>query len=147
MRASNGEILLISRAEENDFQEIYDLKCLTVQNIKEPALINKKIEEALKECKENIFLKATDERDRIAGVVGSYSDNGTLYITEIFVHPDCQNQGIETKLLEEIERLYSCSNFKLCIETENESVLRFFENCGNENFDVQNNIVFFIKSR
>lgn len=130
MRANNGKSLLILRAEENDFQEIYDLKCLIFQNSKEPSLLNKNIEEALKKYKENIFLKATDENDKITGVVGGYSDNDTLYITEILTHPDWQSQGIETKLLEEIDRLYSCSQFKLCIETENESVLSFFENCG-----------------
>lgn len=146
IKANNGESLLILKAEENDLQEIYDLQCLTAQKSPESSPLDKNIEEALQEYKQSVFLKATDKTDKIVGAIGSYSENDILHITQIYVHPNWQSQGIGTKLLEEIERIYSFFKFKLYVETKNEPAISFFESCGYEQFDVQNDTILFIKS-
>ena len=43
---------------------------------------------------------------RIVGSVRAHLDGGTCYIGRLIVHPDWQNEGIGTRLMEEIERLF-----------------------------------------
>jgi DNA-binding HxlR family transcriptional regulator/GNAT superfamily N-acetyltransferase len=143
IRANNGESLLISKAEEKDFQEIYDLKALT---LKESSLLNENLQESLLGFKKGFFLKATDENDKIAGVLSSYSEDVTVHNIEIHVHPNWQSQGIGSKLLEEIERLYPSSQFKVSLAETNLDAIRFFQSCGYEKLSVQNDIIFFFKA-
>lgn len=143
IRANNGESLLISEAEEKDFEEIYDLKSLT---LKESSLLNENLQESLLAFKKGFFLKATDENDKITGVLSSYSEDETVQNIEIFIHPNLQSQGIGSKLLEEIERIFPSSQVKVSLDKTNLQAIRFFQRWGYEELEVQNHIIIFIKN-
>lgn len=53
------------------------------------------------------FLKAIAEDGRIVGSVRACLEDDTCYIARLFVHPDYQNQGIGSLLLEAIERQFA----------------------------------------
>ena len=55
------------------------------------------------------FLKIT-ENDRIIGSVRAYDKDGTCYIGRLMVHPEFQNRGIGTKLMNEVEKVFETSN-------------------------------------
>lgn len=146
IRTNNGESLLISLAEEKDFEEIYDLNCLTLKATKEAPLLNENKGEAMLKFEKCSFLKATNEKNKIVGVLSSYSEDETVLNIEVHVHPNWQSQGIGSKLLEEIERQFPRSHFKVSIDKTNLDAIRFFQSCGYEELAVQNNIMLFIKN-
>lgn len=55
---------------------------------------------------DHTFLKATESR-KIIGSVRGYESNGTCYIGRLIVHPEKQNQGIGTILMNKIESNYN----------------------------------------
>ncbi len=63
--------------------------------------------------KHQIFLKATIN-GKIIGSVRAFTEEETCCVGRLIVHPDFQNQGIGTKLLNEIESLFrTCRRFEL----------------------------------
>lgn len=100
MRTPKGNKLIIMKAKQQDLQEIIDLQ-YHASSI--PPL--QTLQEIQQEFENGIFLKAIDDNDTIVGTVRAYSEKDTLYIEKLIVHPDLQGQGIETKLLEEMERI------------------------------------------
>jgi predicted N-acetyltransferase YhbS len=59
------------------------------------------------------FFKAT-EGDKIIGSVRGFEKDGTCHVGRLMVHPYFQNQGIGTKLMQEIENLFdTCKRFEL----------------------------------
>jgi ribosomal protein S18 acetylase RimI-like enzyme len=51
---------------------------------------------------QQVYLKAVHE-GTIVGAVRGYEQNGTCFIGRLIVHPDCQNRGMGTQLLNAIE--------------------------------------------
>jgi ribosomal protein S18 acetylase RimI-like enzyme len=51
---------------------------------------------------QQVYLKAVRD-GTIVGAVRGYERNGTCFIGRLIVHPDCQNRGIGTQLLQAIE--------------------------------------------
>ena len=51
-------------------------------------------------------LKATVD-GRVVGSVRAYLSEGTCFVGRLIVHPDIQNRGIGTRLMNEIEHLFS----------------------------------------
>lgn len=100
MRTQEGNKLIIMKVKQQDLQEILDL-----QYHASSILPLQTLQEAQREFEKSIFLKAIDENDIIVGTVRAYSENDTLYIEKLIVRPDLQGQGIETTLLEEMERI------------------------------------------
>ncbi|MFX1452621.1 MAG: GNAT family N-acetyltransferase [Promethearchaeota archaeon] len=98
----------IEKADIEDLEEILNLQKIAFQvqakiynDYTIPPLI-----ETFEEIKNNylqqIFLKALID-DKIVGSVRGYKEGNTCHIGRLIVHPDFQNQGIGTKLMNEIE--------------------------------------------
>ena len=101
----------IEQATIEDAQEILSLQKLAYTSEAEiysdltiPPL-HQTLEEIEAEFADQHFLKFCAE-GRIAGSVRAYVKEGTCYIGKLIVHPEYQNQGIGTKLLQEIENAF-----------------------------------------
>ena len=104
-------IMSVEQATIDDAQEILALQKLAYTSEAEiysdftiPPL-HQTLDEIKSEFADQFFLKFCTD-GRIAGSVRAYVKEGTCYIDKLIVHPECQNQGIGTKLLEEIENAF-----------------------------------------
>ena len=110
--------------------------------------------QTLDEMKDNfsshVFLKATVD-ERIIGSVRAFEEDGTCYVGRLIVHPDFQNRGIGTKLLEEIETLFTaCGRFELFTGHRSEKNIHIYEKLGYKAFKAEKatdnlNLVFYEK--
>ena len=57
------------------------------------------------EFKEKLILKAVDDT-KIVGTIRGFVRQGTCYIGRIAVHPQYQNKGLGTRLIEAIEKSF-----------------------------------------
>lgn len=136
MRTSDGTIMLIMKAEQSDFQEISELQNLSA------ATGNSTIPENVN----SFILKATDEQDKIVGVIRGYSKDDALHMTQLAIQPDYQNQGIGTKLIEEAEREYPHHCFRFYVYDETEEASGFLEHCGYKKSYYKENCTVYQKS-
>jgi ribosomal protein S18 acetylase RimI-like enzyme len=88
------EILALQKLAYTSEAEIYN--DFTIQPL------HQTLEEIKAEFADQRFLKFC-EKERITGSLRAYVKEGTCYIGKLIVHPEWQNQGIGTKLLQEIE--------------------------------------------
>ena len=110
--------------------------------------------QTLDEMKDNfsshVFLKATVD-GRIIGSIRAFEKDGTCYVGRLIVHPDFQNRGIGTKLLEEIETLFmACGGFELFTGHRSEKNIHIYEKLGYKAFKAEKatdnlNLVFYEK--
>ncbi|MCL1972136.1 MAG: GNAT family N-acetyltransferase [Endomicrobia bacterium] len=130
----------ILKAEIEDLQEIYRLQ-------KEAFIIEAKIhnnysiqpltqtfEEVKKEFGNAIALKAVNEDGKIVGSVRGITDNSTLYIGKLMVHPDFQNRGIGKKLLSSIEDMFPGFRYELFTSTKSDKNLAIYIKNGYREF-------------
>jgi ribosomal protein S18 acetylase RimI-like enzyme len=83
------------------------------------------------------FLKVT-EGDKIIGSVRAFEKDGTCHVGRLMVHPDFQNQGIGTKLLQEIEDLFdTCKRFELFAGSKSKKNIIFYEKLGYKTFKTE----------
>jgi len=100
----------IKRARVEDAEAILNLQKLAY--LSEAEIYNNKsipphtqtFEEITTEFDTQIFLKATLE-GKIVGSVRAYMAEGVCHIGRLVVHPDVQNKGVGTRLMNEIETL------------------------------------------
>lgn len=127
----------ITRANHDDLQEIINLQYLAYQS--EAKLCNNPnippLTQTLKDVEAEFaagtfFLKAVDENGHIIASVRAYSDNGTLHIGKLMVHPDLQGQGIGSKLLKEIESVCPHKQYELFTSTKSERNIKLYERMG-----------------
>jgi len=103
-----------------------------------------------KDFKDQFFLKAI-MNGRIIGSVRAYTKEGTCYIGRLIVHPDLQNRGIGTRLMNEIERIFNTfRRFELFTGDRSERNLYLYQKLGYKIFKTakitdQTNIVFLEK--
>ncbi len=99
----------ITRASEEDLQEILDLQHLAYQS--EAALFGRQdiqpltetLDELIEEYKAGTVLKMVGENGKIIGSVRGKEADGTLYIGKLMVHPDHQRKGYGRRLVTAIE--------------------------------------------
>jgi ribosomal protein S18 acetylase RimI-like enzyme len=92
------------------------------------------LEEIQCDFETQLVLKASVER-RIVGSVRGHVERGTCLIGRLIVHPEFQNQGIGSRLMEEIEeRFGDVERFELFTGHKSERNLRFYEKRGYEVF-------------
>jgi ribosomal protein S18 acetylase RimI-like enzyme len=103
--------MIIKPATINDADEILSLQKLAYQSEAEiyndfniPPL-NQSLEEIKDEFDNKTFLKAVVD-GKIIGSVRAFVEQGTCYIGRLIVHPDFQNQGTGTKMMNEIEKFF-----------------------------------------
>lgn len=133
--------MIIKKAEKKDLQKILDLQYLAYQseaklfgNVDIPPL-KQTLSDVENEYSRGIILKALDENDVIIGSVRAYSENGNVYIGKLMVHPEKQQQGIGTKLLLEIEKIYPEQRYELFTSTKSKKNIVLYERLGYRIFD------------
>jgi ribosomal protein S18 acetylase RimI-like enzyme len=94
------------------------------------------LEELREKFKTHVFLKATAD-NKIIGSVRVLQEESTCYVGRLMVHPDCQNQGIGTKLLLDLERLFSCGRFELFTGERSLRNIRLYEKLGYRQFKIE----------
>ena len=92
--------------------------------------LHQTIDAILSEFKQQIFLKVGFE-NKIIGSVRCYLEKETCYIGKLIVHPDNQNRGIGTRLLEAAENQFSdAKRYELFTGQKSEKNLYIYENHG-----------------
>lgn len=126
----------IERAIISDAEEILSLQKLAYRSEVEiyndfniPPLVQT-LESIEKDFENQYFLKAVMD-GKIIGSVRAYTKEGTCYIGRLIVHPDFQNRGIGTDLMNEIERIFNtCRRFELFTGDKSERNLYFYQKLG-----------------
>ena len=134
----------IEQATIDDAQEILALQKLAYASEAEiyndftiPPL-HQTIDEINAEFECQYFLKFC-ANGRIVGSVRAYVKDGTCFIGKLIVHPECQNQGIGTKLLEEIENTFdNVTRYELFTGHKSRKNLHLYEKNGYKIFRRQN---------
>ncbi len=89
--------------------------------------LHQKYEEILKEFDKQHFLKVVINNE-IVGSVRAYLENDTCYIGKLIVHPDFQNMGIGTKLLNTAEKEFTnAKRFELFTGEKSEKNLYLYK--------------------
>lgn len=104
--------MLIEPADVSDAQEILDLQKLAYQS--EAALyddytippLTQSLEQMQEDFHKQVVFKAILD-GRIIGSVRGYVRDGTCYIGRLIVHPEFQNRGIGTSLMNAIEQHFA----------------------------------------
>jgi phage replication-related protein YjqB (UPF0714/DUF867 family)/GNAT superfamily N-acetyltransferase len=126
----------IERAETFDAEEILALQKLAYKSeaeiyndFKIPPMVQT-LESIEKDFENQFFIKALMD-GKIIGSVRAYEKDGTCYIGRLIVHPDFQNQGIGTKLMNEIEKIFNtCQRFELFTGDRSERNLYLYQKLG-----------------
>ncbi|MDE2590279.1 MAG: GNAT family N-acetyltransferase, partial [Patescibacteria group bacterium] len=74
----------------------------------------------------------------IIGSVRAFVQGNTCYIGRLAVHPDFQNQGIGSQLVNEIENTFkTCTRFELFTGHKSEKNIRLYQKLGYETFKTE----------
>jgi len=126
----------IEKATVSEAEEILSLQKLAYRSEAEiyndfniPPLVQT-LEEIKKDFGIQFLLKAVMD-EKIIASVRAHTKEGTCYIGRLIVHPDFQNQGIGTKLMVEIEKIFStCQRFELFTGARSERNLYLYQKLG-----------------
>lgn len=139
------EILLLQKKAYMSEAEIYNDFLI-------PPLVQT-MDEIKKEFEKSIFLKAVDSGRIIGSVRASSDDSKTCYIGKLIVHPDFQNQGIGTDLMNEIEALFGdCNSFELFTGHKSWKNIKLYEKLGYSRYKMEKitdnlHFIYFRKNR
>lgn len=148
IRLSNGSIILIMKATQNDIPEIFSLQeAISSETSNSLGMPFIRIEELEREHGKGLFLKAIDETNKIVGAICGAFKKNTLVIFQILVAQTVQHNGIGEKMLCEIERLCPCKYYQIKTNTKNETVYNFLKKCGYIETKQQENIAVFQKNK
>ena len=127
----------IIKANYEDLSKILDLQKLAY--LSEAKLVNnysiqpltQTLIELQNEFDKIIILKLFDEENNnIIGSIRAYEENGRVYIGKVIVHPDYQNKGFGSKLLNKIETFYENKTFELFTSSKSERNLYLYKKIG-----------------
>lgn len=145
-------------ANINDSSEILDLQKLSFRQEAEiyddftiPPL-TQTIEEINNEFDDNTILKAVID-NKIVGSVRACVKNKRCYIGKLIVHPDLQNKGMGTKLMNKIEKHFEDQGiniFELFTGEKSQKNIYLYEKLGYKIFKTEKmknnaNIVYMVK--
>ena len=138
-----GELLVLQKLGYRSEAEIYN-------DFNIPPLVQT-LESMEEDFGNHLFLKAVLD-GRIIGSVRANAGEGTCYIGRLVVHPDFQNRGIGTRLMDEIEKVFNgCERFELFTGDKSKRNLQLYQKRGYLIFKTakitdQTNIVFLEKN-
>ena len=122
-----GEILVLQKLAYVSEAEIID-------DFTIPPL-HQTLAETLVEFDRQVVLKVELE-GRIVGSVRSYPDRGTCYVGKLIVHPDYQNRGIGTTLLQAAENEFPAADrYELFTGQKSEKNLHLYHKNGYRVFE------------
>lgn len=132
--------MIIQRASVEDAEEILALQKLAYQS--EAAIyddytippLTQTLEEIRADFEKQVFLNISVD-GRIVGSVRAHEQEGTCFIGRLIVHPDFQNRGIGTKLLNGVEEMFNdAERFELFTGSMSEKNLYLYQKVGYEVF-------------
>ncbi len=127
---------MIERATVADAEEVLSLQKLAYKSEAEiyndfaiPPLLQS-LEEIKRDFENQIVLKATVD-GKIRGSVRAFVKGETCYIGRLIVHPDFQNRGVGTKLMDKIEEIFEeAERFELFTAHKSEKNLYLYQKLG-----------------
>lgn len=121
-----SDILILQKLAYTSEAEIYN--DFTIPPLRQS------LEEIKAEFAEQAFLKFC-ANGKIVGSVRAYVTEGNCYIGKLIVHPEYQNRGIGTGLLEEIENVFDdVTRYELFTGHKSEKNLHLYQKLGYEIF-------------
>ena len=134
--SGNLNNLIIKRALVEDAEIILNLQKLAylseaeIYNNDSIPPLTQTLDEIRSEFGKQTFLKAV-VADRIVGSVRAYQTAETCHIGRLIVHPDFQNRGIGTRLMDKIEGLFdTVKRFELFTGDNSERNLYIYRKLG-----------------
>ena len=142
--------MIITEAQSIDLPEILDLQksafheaAVRYNNPNIPPM-QQTLPELEKEFDEQLILKA-EENSKIIGSVRAYSKNNVCYIGKLIVHPQYQNRGIGSMLMNEIEKRFdSVQRYELFTGSKDEKNIFLYTKLGYKIFEektIKDNLV------
>ncbi|MEJ5311624.1 MAG: GNAT family N-acetyltransferase [Anaerolineae bacterium] len=135
--------ITIALATETDLEAILTLQKLAYQseaqryNDFDLPPLRQTLEEIQADFARMAFFKAT-AGERIVGSVRGYAKDGTCYIGRLIVHPDVQNRGIGTRLMQTLEQHFdTVQRFELFTGHKSEPALHLYHKLGYREFKRQ----------
>ncbi|MDI6764102.1 MAG: GNAT family N-acetyltransferase [Thermodesulfobacteriota bacterium] len=132
--------MMIERAVTDDAEEILSLQKIAYQSEAEIyddftiTPLTQTLEEIKKDFESHVFLKAVTG-GKIIGSVRAFVKEGTCYVGRLIVHPDFQNQGIGTQLMNRIEEVFKGDQrFEIFTGHKSERNLYLYEKLGYKRF-------------
>jgi ribosomal protein S18 acetylase RimI-like enzyme len=133
--------MMIERAVTDDAEEILSLQKIAYQSEAEiyndftiPPL-TQTLEGIKKDFETQFFLKAV-AGGKIIGSVRAFMKEGTCYVGRLIVHPDFQNQGIGTQLMNRVEKTFKeAKRFEIFTGHKSERNLYLYEKLGYKRFE------------
>ena len=128
--------MIIREARREDLREILELQHQAYQSEAElhqnydiPPL-KQTIGEVEREFENGIFLKLLDDKNVIIGSVRAYSQEGTLFIGKLMVHPDFRRRGLGLRLLREIENVRPHKRYELFTSSKSGNNIQLYQKSG-----------------
>lgn len=135
--------MIIEQAKVSDAEEILSLQKLSYKSEAEIykdfniAPLIQTLEEIKRDFGNQFFLKAVIE-GKIRGSVRAFAKDDSCYIGRLIVHPDFQNRGIGTKLINEIEGVFNLSRrFELFTGHKSEKNIHIYQKLGYKTFKTE----------
>ena len=124
------EILLLQKKAYVSEAEIYNDFLI-------PPLVQT-LDEIKNEFEKCVFLKAVYNGQIVGSVRASLDDSKTCYIGKLIVHPDFQNQGIGTDLMNKIELFFEdCNCFELFTGHKSWQNIKLYEKLGYSRYKIE----------
>jgi ribosomal protein S18 acetylase RimI-like enzyme len=92
------------------------------------------LEELEKEFSQSIILKIENNQNEIIGSVRFHEKDNRVFVGKLMVHPDYQNKGIGTKLLQSIETYFTNKVFELFTSSKSEKNISLYKKAGYKEF-------------
>jgi len=125
----------ITKAEIDDAEEILRIQRLAYQieakryNNYDIVPLKQTLEEIENQFEDHIILKVVLD-GKVIGTVRAYEKDGTCYVGRLAVHPDMQNRGIGTALMQEIEKSYCPKRYELFVGSKSDNNLHLYKKLG-----------------
>lgn len=137
MDSTNFTCGRIAEASEEDLLEILQLQKKAFERVAieennfDIQPLKQTYDDIVQEFKKRKFLKYILNGAIVGSVRGHVDDQNICYVGKLIVHPDFQNAGIGTALMEELEKHFrACDSFEIFTSQNSENTLRLYKKLG-----------------